>query len=155
MADTWFSLHCSNVQGPIYVSEIVDRAMNPNFRFFDLNVYGPAVTRQDGLIFRFWAKAGSMEGFTLLIEIQLCLRSLQFIGKSVCNSNVIQRAISDPMPHSLRIFITLSLKIVYSSIFLMVYTQVSQIFRWRSLYWLYRMLQIRAQQFNQRLRSMP
>lgn len=83
MADTWFSLHCSGMDEPVYVSEIIEKAMNPSFRFFDLNVYGPAVTRLDELIVKYWVKTENMEQYILLVELQLCLRSLQFIGKSV------------------------------------------------------------------------
>ena len=83
MADTWFSIHCSGIDEPIYVSEVIEKAMNPNFRFFDLNVYGPGVTRLDELTVKYWAKTENMDQFVLLVELQLCLRSLQFIGKSV------------------------------------------------------------------------
>ncbi len=83
MADTWFSLHCSVMDEPIYVSEVIAKAMNPSFRFFDLNVYGPAVTRFDELIVKYWAKTEDMDQYVLLVELQLCFRSLQFIGKSV------------------------------------------------------------------------
>ena len=68
---------------PVYVSEIVEKAMNASFRFFDLNVYGPAVTRLDELTVKYWAKTENMDQYVLLVELQLCLRSLQFIGKTV------------------------------------------------------------------------
>lgn len=83
MANTWFSLHCSGMEEPIYVSEVIKKAMNASFRFFDLNVYGPAVTRLDELALKYWAKTEDMDQYILLVELQLCLRSLQFIGKSV------------------------------------------------------------------------
>lgn len=83
MANTWFSLHCSGLNEPIYVSEVVEKAMNPSFRFFDLNVYGPLVTRLDELTVKYWARTETMQNYVLLVELQLCLRSLQFIGKSV------------------------------------------------------------------------
>lgn len=83
MANTWFSLHCSGMEEPIYVSEVVEKAMNASFRFFDLNVYGPAVTRLDELTLKYWAKTEDMDQYILMVELQLCLRSLQFIGKSV------------------------------------------------------------------------
>lgn len=57
--------------------------MNPSFRFFDINAYGPFVTRCDELTIKYWAKTEKMDGYILLIELQLYLRSLQFIGKSV------------------------------------------------------------------------
>lgn len=83
MADTFFSLHCAGLEGPIYVSETIEKAMNPSFRFFDLNIYGPAVTRLDEMTVKYWAKTENMDEYILLVELQLCLRSLQFIGKSV------------------------------------------------------------------------
>ena len=83
LADSWFSLHCAGVKEPVYVSEVVESAMNPNFRFFDLNVYGPEVTRQDALTIDCWAKTQNMEQYVLLVKLQLCMRSLQFIGKTV------------------------------------------------------------------------
>lgn len=83
MADTWFSLHCAGLEEPIYVSEVIEKAMNPSFRFFDLNVYGPSVTRKDELTIKYWAKTENMPNYVLLVELQLCLRSLQFIGKTL------------------------------------------------------------------------
>lgn len=83
MADTWFSLHCPDIPEPVYISEIIEKAMNPDFRFFDLNTYGPSVTRRDELIIKYWAKTENMGEFILLIELRLYLRSLQFIGKTV------------------------------------------------------------------------
>ena len=90
MADTWFSLHCRGVEEPVYVSETVERAMNPDFRFFDLQAWGPSVTRLDEMTVRFWAKSEQMTDYRLLIELYLHLGSLQFIGKSVCSLTLIQ-----------------------------------------------------------------
>lgn len=83
MADTWFSLHCKGVEEPVYVSETVERAMNPDFRFFHLHTWGPFVTRMDEVTVRFWAKTEQMNDYRLLIELDLHLGSLQFVGKSV------------------------------------------------------------------------
>ena len=83
MADTWFSIHCSDMQEPVYISEIIAKAMNPNFQFFDLNTYGPFVTRKDQMTIKFWARTEESQAFLLLIELQVHLGSLQFIGKSV------------------------------------------------------------------------
>lgn len=57
--------------------------MNPTFRSFNLNDYGPAVTRLDEFTLKYWARNESMEEYSLLIEFRLNLRSLQFIGKTV------------------------------------------------------------------------
>jgi hypothetical protein len=81
MAETFFSLHCSCGGGEeevIYISEVVPKAMNPTFRFFDLKGLGPAVTRRDGVVVRIWVRRG--EGFGLLAEEKVDLQSLQFLG---------------------------------------------------------------------------
>lgn len=83
MADTFFSLHCAEMVDPVYISEVVEKSMNPDFRFFDLNIYGPSVTRCDELTIKWWALPENMDNYMLLIEMQLSLGSLQFIGKTV------------------------------------------------------------------------
>ncbi|KAJ5782718.1 UV radiation resistance protein/autophagy-related protein 14 [Penicillium paradoxum] len=82
MADTFFSLHCEGLDEPIYISETVDRANNPSFRSFNLDLCGPHVSRRDELTLKLWAKTAIMPEFILLVELQVHLRSLQFLGKS-------------------------------------------------------------------------
>ncbi|KAI2789953.1 hypothetical protein POX_d05454 [Penicillium oxalicum] len=65
MANTFFSLHCNEFEKPVYVSEVVDKATNPNFRTFDLN------------------PTESMPDYLLLVELQQNMRSLQFLGKTL------------------------------------------------------------------------
>ena len=83
MADCWFSVHVEGPQEPIYISEIVQKSMNPGFRYFDLETYGAGVTRQDELVVKVWAKTEASEDWILLSRLKACLGSLQFIGKSV------------------------------------------------------------------------
>ncbi len=83
LADTFFSLHCADIEEPIYVSEVKERAMNPSFRSFDLNTYGPWITRRDELTIKYWAQTRDSGGYYLLVELGVHLRSLQFIGKTV------------------------------------------------------------------------
>lgn len=83
LADTWFSVHCADIEEPVYVSEVVEKAMNPSFRFFDLNAYGPLIARRDEMTIKFWAKTETMVDYVLLIELQLHLRSLQYVGRAV------------------------------------------------------------------------
>ncbi|KAF2709971.1 UV radiation resistance-associated gene protein [Pleomassaria siparia CBS 279.74] len=83
MADTFFSLHVDGQQEPVYISEVVDKAMNPNFRFFDLGSSGPGVTRLDKLVVKVWAKNENTHGWQYLIEFVVQLRALQFIGKTL------------------------------------------------------------------------
>ncbi len=60
----------------MYISEIVEKAMNPTYRFFDLSTFGPTVTRLDAFIVKIWVKR---EDFVPLIEEEVQLQSLQFI----------------------------------------------------------------------------
>lgn len=90
LADTWFSVHCADIEEPVYVSEVVEKAMNPSFRFFDLNAYGPLITRRDEMTIKFWAKTETMGEYILLIELQLHLRSLQFLGRAVGPNNFME-----------------------------------------------------------------
>lgn len=83
MANTFFSLHVDGLDEPVYVSEEVEKAMNPNFRFFDLHPWGPAVTRLDEVIVKVWIKSETMTEHQQLLDISMSFRSLQFIGKSV------------------------------------------------------------------------
>ncbi|CAL5870827.1 uncharacterized protein PFLUO_LOCUS5068 [Penicillium psychrofluorescens] len=85
MADTWFSIHCEGSEAPIYVSEVVNSATNPSFQALDLNMCGPLVSRRDSLTLKLWAKTATMPDHMLLVELQLNLRSLQFLGKTLEN----------------------------------------------------------------------
>ena len=85
LTDSWFSIHCNNVPEPVYISEIMDRSTNPSFRFFDLNALGPCVARLSDLRLKLWAKNSKTEEYTMLIDIDLNLASLQFIGKDLEN----------------------------------------------------------------------
>ena len=77
-ADVFFSLHCEGVDDPIYISEVGERAMNFNFRFFDLDSLGPFVTRSSVVIVKIWAKRWQKWG--LLLQQHVDLRSLNYIG---------------------------------------------------------------------------
>lgn len=85
LADVFFSLHIEGQKEPVYVSEVVERTMNPNFRFFDLSYNGPTVTRQDEMTIKVWAKNERLDDYQYLIEFQVNLRGLQFIGKTLKN----------------------------------------------------------------------
>ena len=128
LADTWFSIHCSDISEPIYVSEVVEKAMNPSFRFFDLNAYGPFVSRRDELTIKYWAKTESINEYILLIELQLHLRSLQFVGKSVWISLLLALGQALTTVHSWMTFTIPYLRIAFFSIFQMVFTQALQTF---------------------------
>ncbi|KAJ5246659.1 hypothetical protein N7468_001642 [Penicillium chermesinum] len=83
MADTWISIHCDGIFEPIYISEVIEKSTNPSFQFFDLNQCGPVVSRKDSLTLKLWSKTENAPEFALLVELQLNLRSLQFLGKTL------------------------------------------------------------------------
>lgn len=83
MADTWFSLHCADIEHPVYVSEVVPKSVNPDFNTFDLNACGPLVSRSDIIMLKCWAKTDSMPDYVLLLELNLNTKSLQYIGKAL------------------------------------------------------------------------
>ena len=56
---------------------------NPNYRYFDLNIAGPSISRLDELTIKVWAKTKSMVHYELLVEQHIKLSSLQYLGKSV------------------------------------------------------------------------
>ena len=67
----------------MYVSEVAEKAMNPNFRNIHFDSNHPQLLRLDELTLKFWAKSEAMSQYSLLIDMTLSMRSLQFIGKSV------------------------------------------------------------------------
>ncbi|KAI0599802.1 UV radiation resistance protein and autophagy-related subunit 14-domain-containing protein [Biscogniauxia sp. FL1348] len=77
-ADVFLSLHCDAAKDPIYISEVVERSMNFNFRFFELSQAGPSVTRLSQLRVKVWAKR--RESWTLLLTQDIDLRSLNYLG---------------------------------------------------------------------------
>ena len=85
MADTFFTLHMEGQEEPVYISEVAEKAMNPNFKFFDLSPCGPPVTRFDKLTVKVWAKSDTMTEWRYLIDYTVHLGSLQFIGKTLGN----------------------------------------------------------------------
>ncbi|KAI0839206.1 UV radiation resistance protein and autophagy-related subunit 14-domain-containing protein [Hypoxylon sp. FL0890] len=77
-ADVFFSLHCHENDEPVYISEVGERAINFNFRFFDLSQAGPSVTRKSQFIIKIWAKR--QLSWSLLLTEQVDLRSLNYLG---------------------------------------------------------------------------
>ncbi|OTB05168.1 hypothetical protein M426DRAFT_320223 [Hypoxylon sp. CI-4A] len=77
-ADVFFSLHCHEEEEPVYISETGERAINFNFRFFDLSQAGPTVTRKSKFIIKIWAKRQLT--WSLLLTEQVDLRSLNYLG---------------------------------------------------------------------------
>jgi hypothetical protein len=85
MADIFFAIHVDGLEEPVYISEVMDKVMNADFRFFSLEDCGPYVTRLTDLTIKLWAKSEGMKEYQYLVEMNVNLRSLQFIGKSMAN----------------------------------------------------------------------
>ncbi|KAK8163762.1 UV radiation resistance protein and autophagy-related subunit 14-domain-containing protein [Phyllosticta citrichinensis] len=102
MANIFFSLHVAENEDPIYVSEEVEKAMNPNFKSFDLEPWGPSVTRLDEITLKVWTKIRAMDNHQYLLSLTASFRSLQFISRSVrLNDDHFQaKASSKPQPSS-------------------------------------------------------
>lgn len=82
-ASVFFSVHGVSTPGePLYVSEVVDRTMNPDFRGFDLGSVSSAVLRETRLVLRVWAQRADAADWTFLLETTLDLRHLTYIGRS-------------------------------------------------------------------------
>ncbi|KAL7274443.1 hypothetical protein RUND412_002656 [Rhizina undulata] len=87
MVDTFFSLHRAGSavdEKPIYVSEVIAKSMNPTFQYFDLTLCGPAISRLDAVMVKVWIRSRE-EIFRLLVEMDIQLKSLQFLGKNLEN----------------------------------------------------------------------
>ncbi|KAI9672439.1 MAG: hypothetical protein M1829_004518 [Trizodia sp. TS-e1964] len=83
LADVWFSLQIRGSTEPVYISEIILQTMNPTFRLFDLKSLSPDITRLGEVVVKFWAKTHLIPDYIVLLELELNLQSLQFIGKSL------------------------------------------------------------------------
>ena len=83
MLDTFFTIHVPSIEEPLYISETVQQSINIDFVFFNMEVWGPKVTRSAELTIKVWAKPEKREHFLLLSEVKVHLGSLDFLCKSV------------------------------------------------------------------------
>lgn len=82
-ADVFFTLHVQGLQDPIHVSEVAEKTMNPTFRFFDLSTSGAYVTRALQLQIKVWARNDQSRDFQYLLELEVALNDLRFLGKTL------------------------------------------------------------------------
>lgn len=82
---SWFTIHHETMNEPIYISEVIEQSMNPSFSLFDLDSSLADVTRSDKCTLRVWAKNELSDEYVILVELNVNLRSLQFIGRSLEN----------------------------------------------------------------------
>ncbi|KIV93528.1 hypothetical protein PV10_04738 [Exophiala mesophila] len=83
LADTWISVHSSAAEEPIYITEVVERSMNPTYAYFDLDGCDPVASRSDACVIRVWATPSTTDEYSLLVELDVNFRSLHYIGKNL------------------------------------------------------------------------
>jgi len=83
LVTSWFSIHHEELEQPVYISEVMENSMNPTFGFFDLDPSIGSVVRSDEFVLRVWSKNELMTDYRVLVELQVNLRSLQFVGRSL------------------------------------------------------------------------
>lgn len=83
MMDVFFSIHVEGEEHPIYVSETLKETMNPTFRLFTLENEAAYISRQDTITLKVWIKLDSKAETILHVEIELNLRYLEYVGKSL------------------------------------------------------------------------
>jgi UV radiation resistance-associated gene protein len=70
---------------PIYVSEMVDKTMNPTFRHIDFEACGPGIMRSEEIVVKMWVRSVKTAGWKQLLALDAHLGGLQYLGKSVCS----------------------------------------------------------------------
>jgi hypothetical protein len=97
LMDVFYSLHVENEEDPIYVSEIAEKTMNPTFRTFTLADCGARIMRLDRMNVKVWIRQDQSAAFECLIELQLDLQCLQYMGKTL-------ESIKYPLPQNCILF---------------------------------------------------
>lgn len=83
--DSFFSLHELG-QGnsrPFYISEVKEKFMNPDFKFFDPHDFAPQVSRADGMTVKVFAKFAGSKYYYLLLESDVHTSTLVRVGRTV------------------------------------------------------------------------
>ncbi|PFH61871.1 hypothetical protein XA68_15999 [Ophiocordyceps unilateralis] len=83
LGDVFFSLHLDDHVEPFYVSEMRQRSANFDFRFFDLTLQPPVVSRSSHVIVRVWSTTPDRPEWVFVLEHVVHLRRLNFIRSLV------------------------------------------------------------------------
>lgn len=82
VADSFFTLHTEDEEEPLYISETVERSVNFDFRFFELDQGACSPTlRLSQVTVKFWAKRHGT--WSLHLEELVDLRTLNFLGTTI------------------------------------------------------------------------
>ncbi|KAG8159737.1 hypothetical protein KVR01_010374 [Diaporthe batatas] len=82
VADSFFTLHAEDEDEPVYISELVERSVNFDFRFFELSqdICSPTL-RLPQVTVRLWARRHGT--WSLHLEELVDLRALNFLGSTI------------------------------------------------------------------------
>lgn len=83
LADVFFTIFDAENKLVIYISETVEKTMNPDFKFFDLREQDASITRSSELQINLWAKPKNVEKPIHLGEMRVDLRSLSWVCKTL------------------------------------------------------------------------
>ena len=97
LADVFFTIYDIDGRELIYISETIQKSMNPDFKSFDFSILEASVTRSSELQIDLWAKPENIHEAEHLVTMKIDLRSLHWVCKTLVRN----------YPISNRIFTTL------------------------------------------------
>jgi len=83
LADVFFTIFDAENKLFIYVSETVEKTMNPDFKFFDLRDEDASITRSSELRINLWARPENVEKPIHVGSMKVDLRSLRWVCKTL------------------------------------------------------------------------
>lgn len=82
LVNVFFSLHVDRVDQPVYISEVVEDTMNPDFCHIDLDPCGPCILRADTVLVKVWVKRSDSD-YSCSLQSEIHLRHLTYLGKKL------------------------------------------------------------------------
>ncbi|MCJ1417163.1 hypothetical protein MMC32_003502 [Xylographa parallela] len=83
LPDTFVAIYPVGSNNAIYISETITKSMNPDFGFVDMSTQEPWLTRLDEVVINVFAKTDNMSCYGHLVQTNVHLSSLQWLGKSL------------------------------------------------------------------------
>ncbi|MCJ1250550.1 hypothetical protein MMC30_007778 [Trapelia coarctata] len=97
LADVFFTIYDAEGNEVIYVSETVEKTMNPDFKSFDLRLLETPVTRSSELHIEVWAKPECLDEPVHLVEMKVNMISLRWVCKTMLQ-------LEEPLPPNCILF---------------------------------------------------
>ncbi|MCJ1384413.1 hypothetical protein MMC17_007529 [Xylographa soralifera] len=83
LPDIFVAIYPVGSNNAIYISETIKKSMNPDFGFVDMSTQEPWLTRLDEVVINVFAKTDNMSCYGHLVQTNVRLSSLQWLGKSL------------------------------------------------------------------------